>query len=59
MSKKKPILVIAAEPFSVFSEILFKTFKKYKLKKPLVIIASFRLIKSQMKYLKYGTQIYL
>ncbi len=53
MSKKKPILVIAAEPFSIFSEILFKTFKKYKLKKPLVIIASFRLIKSQMKYLKY------
>ena len=53
MSKKKPILGIAAEPFSIFSEILFKTFKKYKLKGPLVIIASFKLIKSQMKYLKY------
>ena len=53
MSKKKPILVIAAEPFSIFSEILFKTLKKHKLKKPLIIIASIKLLESQMKYLKY------
>ncbi len=53
MNKKKPILVIAAEPFSIFSEILFKTLKKHKLRKPLVIIASFKLLESQMKYLKY------
>ena len=53
MIKKKPILVVAAEPFGIFSEILFKTFKKHKLRKPLIIIASFSLLESQMKYLKY------
>ena len=53
MSKKNPILMIAAEPFSIFSEILFKSLKKHKLRKPLVIIASFKLLESQMKYLKY------
>ena len=53
MSKKKPILIVAGEPFSVFTEILFKTFKKHKLKKPLVIIGSYKLFKKQMDYLNY------
>jgi len=49
----KPILIIAGEPFSVFSEILFKTFKKKKFKKPIVVIASINLLKKQLKYLNY------
>ncbi len=56
MNKKKPILIVAAEPYSVFSEILFKSFKKHKLKKPLVIIGSLRLLIKQMKFLKYKIQ---
>ena len=56
MNKKKPILIVAAEPYSVFSEILFKSFKKHKLKKPLVIIGSLKLLIKQMKFLKYKIQ---
>ena len=53
MNKKKPILIVAGEPFSIFSEILFKTIKKHKLKKPIVVIGSHDLLKIQMKSLKY------
>ena len=49
----KPILIVAGEPFSVFSELLFKALKKNKFKKPLVIIASYKLLSKQMKFLKY------
>ena len=34
MNNRIPILIVAAEPYSVFTEILFKTYKMYKLKKP-------------------------
>ena len=54
MNTKKPILIVAGEPFSIFSEILFKSFVKYKIKRPLVILASIKLFKSQMNYLKYN-----
>lgn len=53
MNKKKSILIVAGEPFGIFSEILFKTFKKYKFKKPLMVIGSYRLIKKQMNFLRY------
>ena len=33
----KPILIIAGEPYSVFSEILYKAIKKYNPKRPLII----------------------
>ena len=49
----KPILIVAGEPFSVFSEILFKSIKKNKFKKPLVIIASLKLFEEQMRFLNY------
>ena len=49
----KPILIVAGEPYSIFSEILFKTFKKNKFKKPLIIIGSLKLLKEQMKFLDY------
>ena len=53
MNINKPILVVAGEPYSVFSEILFKLYKRYKLKNPLIIIASYKLFKKQMKLLNY------
>ena len=53
MNKKKPILVVAGEPFSIFSEILFKTIKKHRIKKPIVVIGSYELFKIQMSSLKY------
>ena len=49
----KPILIITGEPFGIFSEILFKTFQKEKIKKPIVVIASIELLKKQLKYLNY------
>ena len=52
----KPILIIAGEPYSVFSEILFKTFKKSKFKKPIIIIGSHNLLIDQMRFLKYKIQ---
>ena len=52
----KPILIVTGEPFSVFSEILFKTFKKSKFKKPIIIIGSHNLLIDQMKFLKYKIQ---
>ena len=53
MNKKKPILIVAGEPFGIFSEILFKTIKRRKIRKPIVVIGSYELIKDQMIFLKY------
>jgi len=51
--KNKPIIIIAGEPYSIFSEILFKSLDKNKFKNPIIIIGSYKLIKKQMKYLNY------
>ena len=53
MNNKKPILIVAGEPFSIFSEILFKSIKKHKIKRPIVVISSYDLIKAQMSFLKF------
>ena len=50
--KNKPILVVCGEPNSIFFEILFKSLRKNKYKCPLILIASLKLIKFQMK--KFG-----
>ena len=52
----KPILVIAGEPNSIFLEIYFKALKK-KTKSPLILIASHKLLLSQMKKLKFKKKI--
>ena len=55
-----PIAIIAGEPNSISSEIIFKTWKlrrKYKLKK-FIIIGSIKLLESQKKKLKYKIPIY-
>ena len=45
----KPILVVAGEPNSVFLEIFLKSLKYRKFKSPIILIASLKLMKLQMK----------
>ena len=53
----KPILIIAGEPFSIFSEILFKSLKKNKFSKPLIVIGSLDLLIKQMDFLNFKIPI--
>ena len=53
----KPILLVAGEPNSIFLEILFKAYQSKKYKSPLVLIASYKLLKLQMKFLKFDKKI--
>ena len=57
--KSDPILIISGEPNSIFSEILFKSLNKLKIKKPIILISSYKLIKLQMKKLNYKYKIKL
>jgi len=47
----KPIIIVAGEPNSVFFEIFFKILKK-KIKSPIILIASKKLILKQARVLK-------
>tara|TARA_B100001057_G_scaffold159819_1_gene160495 strand:+ start:7153 stop:8118 length:966 start_codon:yes stop_codon:yes gene_type:complete len=53
----KPILVVAGEPNSIFLEIFFKSIKKIKIKNPLILVGSHKLIKLQMKKLNFKKKI--
>ena len=55
--KFDPILIVAGEPNSIFSEILFKSLKKIKIKKPIILISSYKLLKLKMKILHYKKKI--
>ena len=60
--KNKPIILIAGEPYSVFSEIFFKTLKSKVLlnyNRPLILIASKKLFEEQMKKLHFKFKINL
>jgi len=48
-----PILIVAGEPNSVFSEILFKALNKIKFKRPIVLVASNKLLNLQKKKVKF------
>ena len=54
---KEPIIIVAGEPNSVFLEIFFKSIKLKKYKSPLIIIASEKLVKEQMKKLGFFFEI--
>ena len=47
----KPIIIVAGEPNSIFFELFFKVIKK-KIKSPIILIASEKLIVKQAKILK-------
>ena len=55
----KPIAIVAGEPNSISSEIIFKTWKLRKKfrHKPILIIGNVNLLKAQNKKLKYTTRI--
>ena len=53
----KPILIVAGEPFSIFTEIFFKTIIKNNFKKPIILVISKVLLLKQMKDLNFDFQI--
>ena len=58
--KNSPLLVVLGEPNSVFTELLFKAFKKNVFQKsnnPILLIGSANLLKAQMRTLKYSFKI--
>ena len=55
----KPIIIVHGEPNSVFLEIFFKSISYKKFKNPLILICSQKILKFQMKKLKFKMNIKL
>ncbi len=55
----KPIIIVHGEPNSVFLEIFFKSISYKKFKHPLILICSQKILKFQMKKLKFKMNIKL
>ncbi len=55
----KPIIILAGEPYSIFSEIFFKSLKSKKFKKPIILICSKQLLIAQMNKLGFKIRINL
>ena len=53
----KPIIIVCGEPNSIFSELLAKSYYKYKNKKPIVLIGSLNLINSQLKKMGFKLKL--
>jgi 4-hydroxythreonine-4-phosphate dehydrogenase len=53
----KPILIVHGEPNGIFLEIFFKSLKYKKFKNPLVLICSHKILKFQMKKLRFKMDI--
>ncbi len=51
---KKPIIIVTGEPYSIFSEILFKAIKLENYNTPFILIGSKDLLTKQMKKLNYN-----
>ena len=47
----KPIIIVSGEPNSIFFELFFKVIKK-KIKSPIILITSKKLLLNQAKFLK-------
>ena len=54
----KPIIIVPGEPNSIFLEIYFKAIEK-KIKSPIILICSYKLLMLQMKKLKVSHKINL
>ncbi len=52
-----PILIVAGEPNSIFLEIFFKSLNKIKIKRPILLIASSKIVKLQMAKFKFNKKI--
>tara|TARA_B100000902_G_C27231747_1_gene875212 strand:- start:294 stop:1229 length:936 start_codon:yes stop_codon:yes gene_type:complete len=57
--KNKPILVVAGDSKSVFFEIFFKSLRSNKFRSPLILIASNKLLKKEMKKFRFKKKIRL
>ena len=55
--KNRPIIIVGGEPYGIFFEIFFKSKKKINLRRPVILIASEKLILLQMKKLGYNFKI--
>ena len=55
----KPIILVAGEPNSIFFELLFKVLKTKKIRSPLILIASDKILSLQMKKLNFKINIKL
>ena len=55
--KNRPIIIVGGEPYGIFFEIFFKSKKKINLRRPVILIASKKLILLQMKKLGYNFKI--
>ena len=55
--KSKPIILVAAEPNSVFLEIFFKALRHERYKSPLVLICCKKILANQMKKNKFKNKI--
>ena len=50
--KFKPIIIVAGEPNSIFTEIFLKIIQKKKFKSPIVLICSKKILLKQLRALK-------
>ena len=60
--KNKPIIIVSGEPYSIFSEIFYKTFKLNlykKYKRPIILIGSKKIIEMQIKKMNFYCNIHL
>ena len=55
--KFKPIVIIAGEPNSIFSEIFLKTIKKNKFRSPIILVCSKKLLLKQAKHLNQNIKL--
>ncbi len=55
----KPLLIVLGEPRSIFIEIFLKAYKKLrkKIKRPIILIGSAKLLEKQLKYFNYKYNI--
>ena len=54
-----PILIVSGEPNSIFLELFFKVLKKDKIKSPIILISSKKLLTLQMQKLEFKKKIKL
>ena len=55
--KNKTILIFSGEPNSIFFEIFFKVIKNNKIKNPLILISSIKLLNLQMKKFNFKKKV--
>ena len=57
MNYKNYIIIVPGEPNSIFFEIFFKSLKLIKIKNPIILITSIKLLKFHMKKMNYKKKV--